>query len=438
MEPSLDDDDVLSFGTFPGELLQHVALSLSVEDVLSLMLSCQHIYDSLKTNEIWAPLFSERFFFTRRLYEANRQGIAPPFYDIYESTCRHLKRFKASRNILDENIQYELSTPDIHDGIWSLQYKDDRLAVGTQTGIVGLWDMKKRELLQVLDPPASTRRGHGMGLMFNDQILARGAGNQVEIWRWNEEGTRVEKVSQASFEVSDVRCIAAPPACEDGVITLSTGQAVQIWDLNQGGALRHSHNILCPAIIWYQHLVGEQRVLIAGDGNGALHLMDTRAGEGGGIVSSFHAHDGTIWKVDCASAAPRATLGHKVCTASGDQTVKVWDTRTWRCVHDLKGHRALVGDVAADESKIISCSNDGTIKIWDMKDGKQIHSIQQKASWVWCVQFDDDKLVSGSTDGSAVVRPFVWDAVEGGSSSSSSSLDRVKERDSDTEKCIIQ
>jgi len=92
--------------------------------------------------------------------------------------------------------------------------------------------------------------------------------------------------------------------------------------------------------------------------------------------------------------------GDIVLSGGDDHLVKMFDLRTYREIHAFGGHRALVGDVCADESKIISCANDGAIKIWDMESKKCIDEINTKPNlWVWCVQFDDEKIVSGNTRG---------------------------------------
>ena len=59
--------------------------------------------------------------------------------------------------------------------------------------------------------------------------------------------------------------------------------------------------------------------------------------------------------------------GSRLYSASGDKTVKAWDTATGQCVATYEGHRDWVRALAIspDGSPLYSGSDDRTVKVWD-------------------------------------------------------------------------
>lgn len=73
---------------------------------------------------------------------------------------------------------------------------------------------------------------------------------------------------------------------------------------------------------------------------------------------------------------------------------------------ELSEHRTLVGHLAAvnavdfDESYIVSASGDRTIKIWDSTDGNFLRNLTGHTRGIACLQYRDNLVVSGSSDNS--------------------------------------
>jgi WD40 repeat protein/tetratricopeptide (TPR) repeat protein len=64
--------------------------------------------------------------------------------------------------------------------------------------------------------------------------------------------------------------------------------------------------------------------------------------------------------------------GSSLISASKDNTIRIWDLQTYKCIHTLKGHQDWVRAIAVTNKgdKVISGSDDWTIKVWDMAAGK--------------------------------------------------------------------
>ena len=102
-------------------------------------------------------------------------------------------------------------------------------------------------------------------------------------------------------------------------------------------------------------------------------------------------------------------------TAAEGNDVTVLDVTTGRPVQVLRGHRAVVMNVAfsRDGRLLASCDGDlagndpGEIKVWDVASGHEIQSFRSHTDPIFCVAFSPDgkRLVSASQDNTIKV----WD-----------------------------
>src|SRR5262249_21361894 len=98
-----------------------------------------------------------------------------------------------------------------------------------------------------------------------------------------------------------------------------------------------------------------------------------------------------------------------LATASGDNTVKVWDAATGQELHTLEGHSSDVRGVAfsPDGSRLATASRDGTVKLWDVATGQEALTLRGHVQAVVGIVFSPDghQLLSASWDGTIKV----WD-----------------------------
>lgn len=101
--------------------------------------------------------------------------------------------------------------------------------------------------------------------------------------------------------------------------------------------------------------------------------------------------------------------GRRALSSSLDNTVRLWDIASGRCLRRLEGHTATVNSVAwsPDGRQALSASDDTTVRLWDIESGSCLRVLEDHTGGVWSVAWKPDgrQALTGSADGS--VR--LWD-----------------------------
>ena len=63
----------------------------------------------------------------------------------------------------------------------------------------------------------------------------------------------------------------------------------------------------------------------------------------------------------------------RAISASGDQTLRVWDLKSGQTLHMLKGHTDCCRvAITLDGRRAVSASNDCRLRVWDLTSGEEI------------------------------------------------------------------
>jgi WD40 repeat protein/serine/threonine protein kinase len=123
--------------------------------------------------------------------------------------------------------------------------------------------------------------------------------------------------------------------------------------------------------------------------------------------SQVTGHTDHVWSV-CLSTDGRFAL-----SGSRDNTIKLWEVSTGRCLRTFIGHRNGVRSVclSADCRFALSGSDDNTIKLWEVSSGQCLRTFTGHTDHVWsvCLNMDGRFIVSGSLDNTIRIWNLDWE-----------------------------
>ncbi|KAI4089771.1 MAG: hypothetical protein L6R37_007998, partial [Teloschistes peruensis] len=116
---------------------------------------------------------------------------------------------------------------------------------------------------------------------------------------------------------------------------------------------------------------------------------------------------------DEVSAVAFSRDGSLLASASGDQTVRLWNPTTGQEVQKLEGHTDGVRAVAfsQDGSLLASTSFDRTVRLWNPTTGHEVQKLEGHTDVVSAVAFSRDGSLLASASGDQTVR--LWNPTTG-------------------------
>jgi WD40 repeat protein len=106
--------------------------------------------------------------------------------------------------------------------------------------------------------------------------------------------------------------------------------------------------------------------------------------------------------------------GQRIASASGDGTVRLWESQSGKLLLTNHGHEAgvTIAVWSPDGTRLASAGDDNAVHVWDSTNGKAFLVYREHHAWIrralaWSP--DGQRIVSGSWD----KRVHVWDAISG-------------------------
>jgi WD40 repeat protein len=268
----------------------------------------------------------------------------------------------------------------------ALNPEDGRLlAVGSNEGTIGLWDVQEEEFVRTLE-------GHSasvIDLAFNadgTRLISGSEDRTVCVWRV-EDGALLY---QSGEYAEPIECVALSP---DGRLLAlgGWGEAVILCELND---TRFTEVKQLPSGFVHSLAFSPDGCLLAaGCYDASVRLWHT---ESYALERVLSGHSNFVLTV---AFSPNSKM---LASGGGETDIRVWRVKDGRLLDTLHGHTNFVRSLAfSPNSKLLaSGSEDKTARLWRVGDGSLLHSLEGHTDGVTRVHFDVSGriLFSGSRD----------------------------------------
>lgn len=355
--------------------------------------------NELKTRP-WKTVYSERFkvernwrkgIFKTREFKGHKDGILTLKYD-------HKYLFTGSYDttikMWDINTGEVIKTLESHSkGVKALVFDEQKLITGSFDHTIKVWNYHTGQCI-------STYRGHTDSVLsvdfYKKYIVSGSADKTIKIW--NVE-TRTCYALRGHLD--SVNSVQIHPKSLT-VFSGSDDTTIRMWDLKTNKCLK----------VFKGHIGQVQKVIplnIPEDYDLVKDYEDEDNEEGEDQEQGEEGDEDTddFGEIDYSDETRQYPT--YMISASLDNTIKLWNVKTGKCIRTQFGHVEGIWDISADTFRIVSGAHDRFTKIWDLQSGKCMNTFAGHNSPVTCVGLGDSSFASG--DDTGVVRMINFDTV---------------------------
>ena len=281
-------------------------------------------------------------------------------------------------------------------GIVSIVFSPDgRYAIsGSWDGTVRIWEVASGRCVRTLEN--HTNNVESVALSHNSRLAVSSGRFTLRVW---EIFTDISFSS--NLQISGLKGFKELKE-EKTILNLALSRAARLYEK---GDYSQSYSVFYRA--WKDAGFG------GNESTDRLHLSHLRKGRITGLDFPFQksllaGHAGGILSLVLSPDSRYAISG------SHDNTVRVWDLKTGRCIHTFEGHDDTIFSVAVtpDGRFAVSGSADHTLRLWELASGRCVHTLKGHTGTIMSVAVTPDGrfAVSGSDDGAL----RIWALASGG------------------------
>ncbi|KAJ4268861.1 E3 ubiquitin ligase complex SCF subunit scon-2 [Fusarium torreyae] len=360
-----------------------------------------------------------------------------PWKDVYRD------RFKVGYNW--KTGRCSIKTFKGHEnGVTCLQFDDNILATGSYDTTIKIWNIETGEVMRTL-------RGHTSAvrtLQFDDSKLISGSFDKtIKIWNWQTgeclstlqchtegvlsvhydgctlaSGSIDKTVKVFSFDTKQTFCLRGHTDWVNHVridspsrvvFSASDDLSVKLWDIDSKQCIK----------TFLGHVGQVQQVLLMPadfepdeipqmDNTDTASVSSGRSNTPPAATSEQAVDDRASYGSGFTSDPDRPLPPRYMLTGGLDNTVRLWDTTTGKCIRSMFGHVEGIWGLVGDTLRVVTGANDSMTKIWEPRSGKCERSFTGHAGPVTCVGLSDSRMASGSEDGEVRLYSFEGERVE--------------------------
>ncbi|CDO96588.1 unnamed protein product [Kluyveromyces dobzhanskii CBS 2104] len=320
------------------------------------------------------------------------------------------ERFQVESNWRNGRCRIQLFKGHM-DGVLSLRFNHRLLFTGSYDSTVAIWDTKSGNLIRRLN-------GHTdgvKGIFFDDQkMITASLDKTIRVWNYIT-GSCISTYRGHQDSVLSV------DSYKKIIVSASADKTVKVWHVESRTCytLRgHTEWVNCVK------LHPKSFTCYSSSDDKTLRMWDIRTNS---CIKIFRGHVGQVQKVipltikdienlvvdrkiekitnaeqeesaadDCTGIMdPELKYPTHLLSCSLDNTIKLWEVSSGKCIRTQFGHVEGVWDIAADNFRIVSGSHDKSVKVWDLQNGKCIQTFTGHKAPIVCVGIGDSSFASG-------------------------------------------
>lgn len=307
-------------------------------------------------------------------------------------------------------------------GVRSLVFDAQKLITGGLDSTIKVWNYHTGECI-------STYRGHDDAVSsvdFSNRTIVSGSADcTVKVWHVDSRTCYTLR-----GHTDAVNCVKIDVP-SNTVFSASDDTTVKMWDLNTneclrvfGGIENNGHVGQVETVIPFVYK-GDDLIEDANDSDGEgqtshlrqqQHRYEQQHHQSNGTPSQPNGpppvvHPSADTHTETELPQPNTELPANpnypthLLTSSLDNTIKLWDVKTGKCIRTQFGHIEGVWSISADTFRIVSGAHDRLVKVWDLQDGKCLHTFGNNAS-VSCVGLSSHSFAAGLENGNIKIYNF--------------------------------
>ncbi|MDJ0364680.1 WD40 repeat domain-containing protein [Hymenobacter sp. H14-R3] len=250
------------------------------------------------------------------------------------------------------------------------------------------------------------------------RVVACGLGHSVVVY----ELATHQPVLTLKGHTDDVVAVKYSP---NGRYIASGGvdHALILWDALTGELLRknieHTDYVRDVAFSPDSKLLatagwdGQSLVFDTFSGQRVAALKEPKLADASAANAAYNPTKTTQGRSNAITSVAFNPAGTELLTASGDHTLRVWNTTTWDQKNVLNGHADEVWDgrYSPNGRYVVSGAWDNTARVWELRTQQCTQVLAAHVSDVWATTFSPDGQLIATGGGDRKVK--IWDAVTG-------------------------